>query len=199
MKPDHPLLKIAQSQSGLFASQQAMEAGIDSRNHSYHLRVGNWSRVGKGIYQLNSIRENSRRDFFFFQLWARSRSGHLVGVFSFETALYLMGLEISPPVKYHITVPNNFRRSFHRTDKLILHYKDLNPLEKTMKDGLSITTGQKTFKDLISTGVSHPEWIKQQLKQALEKKLVSPEEIKKISIPDKKKRIFKAILFELFD
>ena len=199
MKSDHPLLKIAQVQSGLFISQQAIKAGIDSRNHSYHLRAGNWSRVGRGIYQLNSVQEDSKREFFFFQLWARNRGGHPVGVFSFETALHLMGLKINPPVKYHITVPNNFRRGPYKTDKLTLHYENLNPLEKTLKDGLSITGGQKTFKDLISKGTCHPEWIKQQLKQALEEKMISPEEVKNISVPDKQRRILKAILFELFD
>ena len=80
-----------------------------------------------------------------------------------------------------------------------LHYENLRPLEKTMKDGLYMTTEQKTFEDLILAGAFHPEWIKQQLKEALEKKLISPEEVKKISVPDRKERIFKAILFELFD
>ena len=199
MKPDHPLLKIAQSQSGLFTSRQAIEAGIDSRNHSYHLKAGNWSRAGKGIYQINSVREDSKREFFFFQLWARNRSGCPVGVFSFETALYLMGLNINFPIKYHITVPDNFRRSPYRTDKLSLHYETLKSLEKMERDGLYITSVQKTFKDLISKGTYHPEWIKQQFKQVLEKRLATAKEVENILVPDEKRRVFQAILFELFD
>ena len=108
MKPNHPLLKKAQSQSGLFTSHQAIVAGIDSRNHSYHLKVGNWSRIEKGIYQLNVLQPNSKRDFFLFQLLTRNRKGESVGVFSYETALYLMGLDNSYPKKFHITVPKNF-------------------------------------------------------------------------------------------
>ena len=100
MKADHPLFKIAQSQSGLFTSHQAISAGIDSRNHSYHLKAGNWLRVKKGIYQLQFIQSNLKREFFLFQLWARNREGKSVGVFSYETALYLMGLKIDYPKKF---------------------------------------------------------------------------------------------------
>lgn len=198
MKPNHPLLKIAQKQSGLFTSHQAIKAGVDPRNHSYHLKAGNWSRVEKGIYHLNFIQPNSKRDFFFFQLWARNRKGKQVGVFSHETALYLMDLKIDYPKKFHITVPNHFRRSV-QSNQLILHYEDLNVSEKTSINDLYVTDTQKTFQDLISNGAYHPEWIKQKLKMAIEKQIISLEKVKKISVNDEIKQTFNAILFELFD
>ena len=198
MKANHPLLKIAQNQSGLFTSHQAIKAGIDARNHSYHLKAGNWSRIGKGVYRLNFIQPNSNREFFFFQLWARNHQGEQVGVFSYETALYLMNLKIEYPKKFHITVPNHFRRSV-QSNQLILHYEDLNVSEKIIINNLYITDAKKTFQDLISNGTYHPEWIKQKLKTAIEKKIISLEEVKKISVNDKVKQIFNAILFELFD
>ena len=58
---------------------------------------------------------------------------------------------------------------------------------------------QKTFQDLILNNAYHPEWIKQNLKTAIEKKIISLEEIKKISINNEVKQIFNAILFELSD
>lgn len=198
MKANHPLLKIAQNQSGLFTSHQAIKAGVDPRNHSYHLKVGNWSRVEKGIYHLNFIQPNSKRDFFFFQLWARKRKGEQAGVFSYETALYLMNLKEDHPKKFHVTVPNSFRRSI-KNDQLILHYEDLKDSEKTSINNLYITDTKKTFQDLISNGAYHPEWIKQKLKTAIEKQIISLEEVKKISVNDKIKQTFNAILFELFD
>ncbi len=198
MKANHPLLKIAQNQSGLFTSHQAIKAGIDSRNHSYHLKAGNWSRLEKGIYQLNFIPPNSMRDFFFFQLWARNRKGEQAGVFSYETALYLMNLKKDYPKKFHVTVPNCFRRSIEN-HQLILHYEDLNASEKTSINNLCITDTKKTFQDLIVNGSHHPEWIKQKLKTAIEKQIISLEEVKKVSINDEVKQIFNAILFELSD
>ena len=197
MKANHPLLKIAQSQSGLFTSHQAISAGIDSRNHSYHLKAGNWLKLEKGIYQLNFIQPNSTRDFFLFQLWARNRKGKPVGVFSYETSLYLMGLQMDYPKKIHITVPNYFRRSI-KSDKLVLHYENLSLSEKTSVDNLYITSVTKTFQDLLSSGSYHPEWIKKHLKKVIEKKQVSLKEIKKISVNAEAKRIFNAILFELY-
>ena len=197
MKANHPLLKIAQSQSGLFTGHQAISAGIDSRNHSYHLKAGNWSKLEKGIYQLNFIPPNSMREFFLFQLWARNRKGKSVGVFSYETALYLMGLQMDYPKKIHITVPNYFRRSI-KSDKLVLHYENLSLSEKTSVDNLYITSVTKTFQDLLSSGSYHPEWIKKHFKKVIEKKQISLEEIKKISVNEEVKRTFNAILFELY-
>ena len=198
MKVNHPLLKIAQNQSGLFTSRQAIEAGVDSRNHSYHLKVGNWSRIEKGIYHLNFIRPNSKKDFFLFQLLARNRKGEQIGVFSYETALYLMGLNIDYPEKFHITVPNHFRR-FVQNDKLILHYEDLNISEKATISNLYVTDARKTFQDLILSGAYRPEWIKQKLKTAIERKIISLGEVRKISVHNETKQIFDAILFELSD
>ena len=107
MKSDHPLLKIAQNQAGLFTSHQAIKAGIDSRNHAYHLKAGNWSRIQKGLYQLNCIKTNDpKKDFFLFQLLARNRKGEPVGAFSYETALYLMNL--------HTNYPKNFISRSHK-------------------------------------------------------------------------------------
>ena len=197
MKANHPLLEIAKSQSGLFTSQQAIGSGIDSRNHSYHLKAGNWSRIKRGIYHLNLIPETAKKDFFCFQLWSKARTHKQVGVFSYETALYLLGLEVATPVKYHFTVPVGFRRNTPVPDKLILHYEDLKAREKTVKDNLCITNIGKTFQDLISSGSHSPEWIKQILKQALEKKIISLEEIKNIPVQNEIKKTFSAIVFEL--
>lgn len=198
MKATHPLLKTAQNQSGLFTSHQAIVAGIDSRNHSYHLKAGNWSRIEKGIYHLNLVKPDSKTDFFLFQLWARNRKGEQVGVFSYETALHLMDLKINYPNKFHITVPSHFRRSI-QNDKLLLHYEDINASEKTSVNNLYVTDAKKTFQDLISSGSYRSEWIKQNLKMAIEKNIISLEEIKTISIPNEAKQTLNAILFELSD
>ena len=199
MKSEHPLLKIAQNQEGLFTSHQAIQAGMDSRNHAYHLKRGNWARVEKGLYQLNQIpAPYLKRDFFLFQLLARNRKGKLVGAFSYETALYLMNLQTSYPKKFHITVPQNFRRNLSK-DQLVLHYEELNNTDKIQLDNLCITSAKKTFQDLFLRGTYHPEWIKQNLKSAIEKNLLSLEEIKSISVPQETKKLFNAILFELSD
>ena len=197
MKANHPLLKLAQGQAGLFTSQQAVESGIDSRNHSYHLKGGNWSRLGRGIYRLNFVSENSKQDFFFFQLWSKNHTGQQAGVFSYETALFLMGLDIAKPLNFHITVPLNFYKKAYPQKKLILHYEDLKNVETIKQNNLYITNVSKTFQDLISSGSYSSEWIKKHLKAAMDKKLISLEDIKKISVQEKMKRTFSAILFEL--
>ncbi len=197
MRAYHPLLKTAKSQAGLFTARQAIESGIDSRNHSYHLKTGNWSRMKRGIYRLNVIQETAKTDFFLFQLWSTTRKGKPAGVFSHKTALYLLGLELALPVKFHLTVPVGFRRNTPVSDKLILHYEDLNMQNKIIKNNILITGIEKTFQDLISSGLYSPEWIKQKFKTAIAKKVISLEEIKKIPIQKEIKRTFSAIVFEL--
>ena len=108
-----------------------------------------------------------------------------------------MGLKKDYPKKIHVTVPNHFCRSV-QNDQLILHYEDLNASEKTSINNLYMTDVRKTFQDLILNGY-HPEWIKQKLKTAIEKQIISLQEIKKIPINDEVKQIFNAILFELSD
>lgn len=201
MKANHPLLKIAQNQSGLFTSQQAVSAGIDSRNHSYHLKAGNWSKEGKGIYKLNLIQEDSRKKFFFFQLLMRSKRGELVGTFSYETALYLMGFKINTPDPPQITIPIHFRRNVSE-HKIVIHYENLNPADRIKKNNLYITSVEKTFQDLLlNNTVYHPEWIKQQFKQAIEQNVISSEELKNAypskKMNDKEQKVFSAVLFEL--
>lgn len=201
MKANHPLLKTAQNQSGLFTSQQAVSAGMDSRNHSYHLKAGNWSKEGKGIYKLNLIQEDSRKKFFFFQLLMRSKRGELVGTFSYETALYLMGFKIRVPDLLQITVPIHFRKNVSK-HKIVIHHENLNSYERIKKNNLYITSVEKTFQDLLlNNTVYHPEWVKQQFKKAIEQNVISVKELKNVrpskKMNDKEKNIFNAVLFEL--
>ena len=203
MKAHHPLLKLAQDQSGLFTSQQAINSGVDSRNHSYYLKVGHWLRVARGVYKLNLAKENSRKNFFFYQLLMSSKKGEIVGAFSHETALYLMGFKLNTPDRLHITVPVQFRKNLKNFKDLIVHYEDLQPSEKIQKYNLYMTSVKKTFQDLLlKNAVYHPEWIKQQFKKAIEQNLISSEELRDAfpskKMNDKEKSIFKAVLFEIF-
>ena len=132
-----------------------------------------------------------------------SKKGEIVGVFSHETALYLIGFKLSTPDKFHITVPIQFRKNLTNFKNLIVHYEDLQPSEKVQKHNLYITSIKKTFQDLLlKNAVYHPEWIKQQFKQAIEQNVISSEELKNLcplkKMNDKEQKIFNAVLFELF-
>ncbi len=201
MKAKHPLLQVARNQSGLFTAQQAVVAGIDRRNHSYYLKSGDWSRIGRGIYQLNIIPTGAMGQFFYLQFWTKNRSGEPLGVFSYETALYLTQIDSSSvlPTKFHITVPVDFRRNTSLPDKLILHYEDLKKSDKIQSQNLYRTTISKTFCDLIVSGAYAPEWIKQQMQKAIDLKLISFKELQKIPVSSSVKSTFNAILFELSD
>ena len=80
-----------------------------------------------------------------------------------------------------------------------MHYEDLNTSNKTSINSLYTTSAKKTFQDLISSDSYHPEWIKQNLRTAMEKNLISLKEVKTISVHGKAKQILNAILFELSD
>ena len=46
-------------------------------------------------------------------------------IYSYETALYLLGLCESVPLKYNLSVPRGYNASLNYNDKVILHFRQL--------------------------------------------------------------------------
>ena len=43
-RPRHERLQqVAGEQRGFFTARQAVQAGFDARNHTYHVKAGNWT------------------------------------------------------------------------------------------------------------------------------------------------------------
>jgi len=164
---ENTLFEIASTQGGYFTAFQATQAGFSSKNHLYHVRVGNWIREWRGIYRLARFPLKDDSQYSLWGVWSMNRKGVPQGVYSHETALSLFELSDVQPEKLHMTVPRGYRRHSVIPKGLHLHHSMIEPSECEERNGYKVTRPYRTIVDLVrSMGVS-PEFIKQAVQQAI--------------------------------
>jgi len=166
--PRTRLYAVAEGQQGLFTARQAVAAGFDRRNHTYHVSRGNWVREARGIYRLSRFPRTPESDFSLWSLWSMGESTSPVGVLSHETALSIHDLSDVLPAKIHMTVPKDFGTR-DVPDVLSLHRSDLSPTEIENRSEYRVTTVLRTFLDLAEAQTIAPDLLVQGLVQALER------------------------------
>lgn len=172
------LMKMALEQGGLFTSDQAVQCGYDQKNHHYHVKVGQWEKVIRGIYRFSPI-ESELSEYWLWFLWSKGRDKKTQAVFSHETALMLYQLSDLNPTKIHLTVPKKFRKGSEIPKVLTLHKQDLRGSDAKTINGLKVTTVLRTLLDLVEEKRISDEFIEQATKQALEKGFITKSDIKK--------------------
>lgn len=172
------LMKLALEQGGLFTSDQAVQCGYDQKNHHYHVKVGQWEKVIRGIYRFRPI-ESELSEYWLWSLWSKGRDKRTQAVLSHETALMLYQLSDLSPTKIHLTVPKKFRKGSEIPKVLTLHKQDLRGPDTKTINGLKVTTVLRTLLDLIEEQRISDEFIEQATKQALEKGFITKSDIKK--------------------
>ncbi|WP_052236489.1 type IV toxin-antitoxin system AbiEi family antitoxin domain-containing protein [Candidatus Protochlamydia amoebophila] len=171
--PEAELFEIAESQQGYFTFQQAIIAGFSDKNHAYHVKVGNWVKVFRGIYRLAKYPVGEREELVLWYLWSRNRLSVPQGVYSHYTALDLYELSDNMPTKLHMTVPLGFRRIAKIPEILILHRVKLQPDEIVMKQGYKVTTPLRALIDVIEAGMLAEDLLVQAVQDAKKKGLIT--------------------------
>jgi hypothetical protein len=167
------LFEVAEQQQGFFTTKQAKAAGFAENTHPYHVRVGNWSREHRGIYRLTLFPTTDRPELV---LW------------SHHTALGLYDLSDLNPSKLHMTVPMDFRRNSEIPGILVLHYADLPESDVQTAQGFKFTRPLRAILDLIEAGTVERNFIRQALKQAVDRGLVTRQQVRnaRMSAPARK-------------
>lgn len=176
------LFQIADSQQGLFTSQQALEAGYDSASTTYHAKAGNWIREHRGIYRLKNYPHSDQSELVTWSLWSRNRSQVPQGVYSHQTALDIYQLTELLPAKFHMTVPMNFRRSERAPGILILHRDRLTRDDIRAMRGFSVTRPIRAIRDLLQERSVPSDLLAQALENALRKGLLTSKEIGSVEL-----------------
>ncbi len=171
--PELELFEIAESQQGYFTFQQAVIAGFSDKNHTYHVKSGDWVKVFRGIYRLAKYPVGEREELVLWYLWSRNRLDIPQGVYAYYTALDIYELSDYMPSKLHMTVPKKFRRTAKNPAILILHREDLHDDEIVMKQGYKVTTPLRTLIDVIEEGVLAEDLLVQAVNNAKEKGLIT--------------------------
>jgi predicted transcriptional regulator of viral defense system len=165
------LYEIASSQSGLFASEQAAEAGFSAKLLHKHLRSGNLSRPHRGIYRIIRFPPGEQEDLVVAWLWS-----HRKGALSHETALALHGLSDALPARLHLTIPKGERRT-HPPELVVVYQADLAAADIDWVGQVPVTTAARSIRDVAA---AHGDFdiVNQAIQQAIARGLASAAELR---------------------
>jgi predicted transcriptional regulator of viral defense system len=163
------LAATAADQGGYFTAKQAIEAGYDYPHFDYHVSVGNFQRIGHGLYRISASPRDEHDEFIRLTLWSRNRNDVPQAVVSHESALVLHDLTELMPSKTHLTVPPKFRKP--APPGCVLHKVPLLPEEVEERHGFKVTAALRTLVDVTRGGVSQ-EQLDKAVSEALARGLV---------------------------
>ena len=172
------LFEFAQQQQGFFTTKQAKAAGFAENTHPYHVQAGNWIREHRGIYRLAQFPLSDRPDLALWSLWSMNRKEEIEGVYSHQTALSLHELSDLNPAKLHMTVPTHFRRNSRVPGIVVLHHADLPASDVQTGPGYNFTRPLRTVLDLIEAGTVERLFIRQALRQAVERGVITRQQLR---------------------
>jgi predicted transcriptional regulator of viral defense system len=178
------LFELAEQQQRFFTTKQAKTAGFAENTHPYHVQAGNWIREHRGIYRLTLFPAPDRPDLVLWSLWSRNRKEEVDGVYSHQTALSLHELSDLNPAKLHMTVPTNFRRNSDIPGIVVLHYRDLLKSEIQAGPGYKYTRPLRTILDLIEAGTVERTFIRQALRQAVDRGLITRQQLRNAKLSE---------------
>jgi hypothetical protein len=188
------LFGIAEVQEGFFTTKQAKAAGFAENTHPYHVQVGNWIREYRGIYRLALFPIAEHPDLVKWALWSRNRNEVTEGVYSHQTALSLYELSDLNPAKLHMTVPTHFRRNSSIPGILVLHFADLADEDVQTAQGFKRTRPLRTILDLIEADTVERAFLRQALRQALDRGLINRHQIKGVKLSVSAQRVFEDLV-----
>jgi predicted transcriptional regulator of viral defense system len=141
------LFDIAADQRGYVTQEQAGEHGFDPTTLVQMARRGQAEHVAQGLYRFKAFPPGPLDTYMEASLWPQGARG----VLSHETALDLYGLSDANPDKIHITVPTAYRIKRATPPAYEIHHAELKPDETTWRDGLPLTTVERTIRDCHQT------------------------------------------------
>jgi len=162
------LYEIAESQAGYFTAQQARDVGFTWERLSENSATGKFKRIQHGIYRLSHFPGARFEDFFIAWLSAGVKS-----VISHESALAVYELSDQLPSEIHVILPRNSSR---RKKGFQIHTNALRPEEITWREGLRVTTVERTLVDVYSSGIAQ-EQVELAVHQALQRGLITSESL----------------------
>lgn len=169
-----PIYDLAAGQGGYFTTAQAQALGVSRRALTYRVDTEDLIRIEHGIYRLTRHPSQPFEDVIVACLWAGEGSAA-----SHATALAIYGLADAMPAKIHITLPRPFRG---RRRGVVVHHAPLEEEERTIRDGVPITTVARTLADAARTSDSMT--VVTAAEQALGRGLISTRRLRKLAASD---------------
>lgn len=162
------LYNIAEAQAGYFTTRQARSAGYTYERLSDLTKRGQLVRVHHGVYRLAYFPASRFEDLHIANLRTGSSS-----VISHDSALSVYGLSDMLPSQPHVIIP---RSGSLRRKGIRLHTNRIRVDEITTREGLPITTPERTIADMIASGLEFG-FVKQAIEQALRRGLTNRQKL----------------------
>lgn len=160
------LYETAQTQEGLFTTEQGKAAGYSGRLVSHYVTTGKFSRVERGIYRLVHFPPGDHEDLVALWLWSER-----AGVFSHETALLLQNLSDALPGRVHLTLPPSWQKRRLKVPSLVaLHHAEVSEGERAWVGAVPVTKPARTINDCAEGHVA-PDLVAQAIEQGLDRGL----------------------------
>ncbi|MBF5060047.1 type IV toxin-antitoxin system AbiEi family antitoxin domain-containing protein [Candidatus Neptunochlamydia vexilliferae] len=186
---ERQLYAIASVQQGYFTAYQAKQAGYSDSRFAYHVKKGNWTREGRGIYRLVNYPYGDRPDLVYWSLWSMNRQGKVQGVFSHATALTIHELSDIMPANYHMTVPKGFRRYHPPPENIVLYFENLSKEDLEEYEGYRVTNPKKTIQDVLLDEGFPEDLVAQAILEGLERGILTLDQISELKKGPKSKRL----------
>lgn len=173
LKPDYDhLYEIAEEQAGYFTTKQAREAGFSWERLSANVQTQRFMRIAYGVYRLNHFPGSLHEDLFV--AWLRAGPSAVV---SHQSALAVYELSDVLPSEVHLIVP---RTASRRRKGIRQHTQRLNPEDVTRRNGLPITTVERTLADVINSGIAQ-EQVRKAVREGLRRGLTDREKLSRMA------------------
>lgn len=137
------LFDLAAGQAGYFSAAQARDLGYSYQAQAYQVSVGNWKRVGRGLFRLAQWVPEVHDELARWTLWSKGR-----GVVSHETAMAVHDIGEFESPRVHLTVPPGFTM---RAEALVLHFAEFPDSDVMQRTGFRVTTPVRTLVDIAAT------------------------------------------------
>jgi predicted transcriptional regulator of viral defense system len=143
------LYEIAADQFGYFTAAQAREAGVSPMALVMMERRQTVDRVSRGVYRLHQFPPSQSAEYMEAALWPVGT----MGVISHESALALYGVSDANPGRIHLTLPLGYRVRRAAPARLKLHHQELDDEDRTLFEGIPVTTIARTIRDCRTAAV----------------------------------------------
>jgi predicted transcriptional regulator of viral defense system len=162
------LYSIAEEQAGYFTAAQARTVGYSWESLSRNVKSGTFQRISQGVYKLARFPHDPREDLYIAWLKVGPES-----VISHESALALYDLGDVLPSETHIIMPRSASR---RRKGIRLHTSALQKEEIVRRNGLPLTSVERTIADVIRTGMPEDQ-VRDVVRDAFARGLSTPEKM----------------------
>lgn len=146
------LVSLAEENDGLVTADHARQAGFTDSVLARLVQRGRIERTSRGVYRVPYLSPGRFSQYREAVLWAMANRGPERVAISHLTALGAYDISDANPQLIHVTVPKTARLRRQKPKGVVVHREDLSSQDITIREGIPLTTVERTITDLLRSG-----------------------------------------------